>query len=162
METASKSKVEIVFEECGHQRLFQFPYPERGEVLWCPDCREDRKVAEAPSRFNSACSKCSYGKNGMLSRDKVIDNARRHVDGLRHRKTHKVTVRDGSTPIYEVAYMDETELYAGVNRARVARDAQATLRAVTTESVAGQHSTWSKLTDEEQNEISEVHPLDKL
>jgi hypothetical protein len=119
----TKKGAEITFR-CGHKRLFQFPFPKKGDTLWDPDCGAERTVIDAPPAHTLGCNKCSYGSGTRMTNqllEPVIARAKRHVN---ERPSHKVIIRDGDEAVYFVEKWDEGPMTSGQSLRTVASDIQ--------------------------------------
>lgn len=123
---SSKSRAEVRFR-CGHKRLFQFPYPERGDQLWCSDCSAEQTVVHAPDSFHLSCTRCSFGsgRSPVSDLDRAKESGRKHV---KLKRSHKVRIENGDEPVYMIAEHDEGELFSGETFRTVAKDIQAIMK----------------------------------
>lgn len=116
----------IEFRGCSHKRVFEFPFPEAGITLWCPDCREERVVAELPDEYKVVCQKpsCEFVRSHKPSFERALRTAHSH---RKARNSHEIRIYKGIEPVYYVQGMEEGNLHGRTSRLQLAQEGAAVI-----------------------------------
>lgn len=87
------SALYLVVLDCKHQLHFQAPPPKVNDILWCNNCRKERRVESAPEEWRIRCVKCTYARTFGVSRTDAELAAGKH---LRKMPEHKVKLFNGN------------------------------------------------------------------